>query len=241
MIADKFNSEEELVKAYKQLEREFTKKSQELSQLKKEREESVLASEDDVFSMPELMCLSQEENNLELSDENALIDEQKIEEIGDGLGGCEEEKVEGEPVVSPEIDKTDGDKSQLDVDFREKASRFLRSAPEVKAYSKEIAKVLLENKNLLNCDDPLSVAYSLVRGQEVIKNDGIYRKAQEEKVLSSNNFNDSVDELGNIPSQPKVVDVAILSGRGLGTAPRGVRRRCATLEEAGEEVLKQYF
>lgn len=235
MIADKFNSEEELVKAYKQLEREFTKKSQELSQLKKEREESGKVSEDEASSMSDLMCLSQEENNLELSDENVLMGEQKIE---DDLGSREEEKVETEPIVSPKIDKTDGDKSQLDVDFREKASRFLRSAPEVKAYSKEIAKVLLENKNLLNCDDPLSVAYSLVRGQEVIKNDGVCRKMQEEKDLSTNIINGLA---GDNPIQPKVIDVAILSGRGLGSAPRGVRRRCATLEEAGEEVLKQYF
>lgn len=257
MIANKFNSEEDLVKAYKELEKEFTKKSQELAGLKKEREEYMKKSDAELSREFDEFCPPKgDEEVVSIEQKTFLTDEEweACKTINNEYIPPENENVSSEKgdILSEIFLDDDDAENPLDpdnevlgycynnVEFRKKACEFLNKGGEAKRHAKAIAKVLLQNKDILRCKDPLFVAYTMAVGQDVL--DAVDRGEIEprEKEISRLLLGEKVEPEEKI-HEDKMPDVKLLAGTGFGSAPRGVKRRCATLEEAGEEILKQYF
>ena len=191
-MIEKFENVEEMEKSYQNLEKEFTKKCQELAGLKKE-----------LLSLKEQEA---EENNVPAEPVVALVEEQ-----------AEPEKVE-EPIKNA---------SEFGLDFRAKAGEFLRQNEDAKAYSKEISKILLKDKSLLNCSDPFMVAYAMVLKNEA-KN-----KPKMEEVPVSKKIESVMEDIK--PTVP------LISKEMVGLAPVKTKPKFKTLEDAREELLNRYF
>lgn len=257
MIANKFNSEEELVKAYHQLEKEFTKKSQELASLKREKEERARKSDEELSQEFDEFCPPKEVEEVQPVEQKSFLKDAELEAceaVTSEYIPPEDENIlqENGNISLENFSKDDDAENPLvpnsevlgycynNVEFRKKANEFLNKGGDAKRHAKAIAKVLLQNKDILRCKDPLFVAYTMALGQDVLDKGDRGEVESREKEMS---FLENDEKKGgkDLAIGDKVVDVTLLSGSGVGSAPRGIKRRCTTLEEAGEEVLKQYF
>lgn len=160
-MIEKFADAEQMEKSYENLEKEFTKKCQELSALKKQLEE----------------------------------------------------KTKEEP-KTPEIN----------LEYRAKASEFLSSISDAKEYSKEMSKILLENKEILSLSDPFGVAYAMAKV-----------KKSEEKNEEETKTQPKEEEVREVIKTP----VAPLGVSGF--PPARIKPKFKSLDDAREELISRYF
>lgn len=240
----KFENEEALLKSYTDLEREFTKKCQELSKIKKELACGESASLE--ILEPEV----QGEIKVEEESVNAenVINDGEIADISlDGLdelvAGSEEKR---EEIVEEESTREDCSKNNdikeaesvesnepiFGLDFRVKASEFLRNNEEAKEYAKEISKMLLKDKSLLSCSDPFGVAYALV-----LKEKG---KQVEEKMVEPKN--EIIKEQNAIEKATNKIpaSIGVLGKSASGFSSHRVVQRFRTMEDARSELLRRF-
>lgn len=137
-MVGKFLDEDSLIKSYESLEREFTKKCQELSKLKREMEENVVL-----------------ERLEEASEVDAVGAEEQAMDAGVQLPAPEAQKE-----VLEETDFVIDDKIKAD------ATSFTTKFPEAKELSRDIAKELILNKALLKLDNPFYLAYLIVKDKK---------------------------------------------------------------------------
>lgn len=207
MIVNKFQDEQALISSYKELEKEFTKKCQELARVKQE-----------------LLDKSEQEDELGNEQQDINEDFEPVPQIVVENENVEPEK-EPEKISDVVVEKSVSTQNgQFDIEFRAKVNEFFKNTPEAKEFSKEISKILLADKSLLNCTNPIKVAYLLAKE----KRGETPKERVEEKVVA-------VEDSVNIPN------ITILSNGVLGSAPRREEKRCKSIFEAGEEVIKRYF
>ena len=208
MKLDKFNDAEALEQSYFSLEREFTKKCQELARVKKELELASNSKVEDAEVQEDFVTPENE------SQEPAPIVTQVVEQ---------EPATLIEPVEA-QAPTEDLKQVNFNLDFRARAGEFLQKTQDAKKYAKEMAKILLADKSLLNCADPFAVAYALAVQRE-----------KKDEVKEKNVISEESSPVEVVPN------VSILTSSIQGAAPRGAKKRCSTLSEAGEEILKRYF
>ena len=223
----KFENEEALLKSYSDLEKEFTKKCQELSKLKREVEEREKQVEDDA-----------EAESVELVDANEAVEViDLIEDAGTG-----EEAVLHEIVEAVEGDnKNDcADSSLVDedenVDFnnlivRARANEFLINNTDAREYARDIAKLLMKDKSLMKCADPFQVAYALV----------LKDRRKDERVFEEGTKKESVKEEKNVQEEEIVKPNINLLGRNASVfSPARVVQKFRTMDDAREELLRRF-
>lgn len=225
----KFKGEEELLKGYTNLEKAFTKKCQETSELKRELDalkEKLTESEKDkdieVFSDIEVAQDGEESATIEgdnertIESESAIIKEVIKEENA-------EEVAAGEKVV--EFKGEDDGLNFSSSKFKSDVIRFLTKTPDAKLYLSEIGKILLENRALLTTASPVETAYFIAKGKMA--------KENSEKIdLNAKTF--SVKESTDAKVYPKLI-----SGRSEGFGTRE-RKKYGSFEDARADLLK-YF
>lgn len=205
----KFKDEEGLVKGYESLEKEFTKKCQELSDAKKRISElegikASYSSDTYVGETPEI-----------------------TQTLNEGEQNYNSEEVVEEPVVeenSATSIKEKPENSQFGVDFRARVVKFLSSNPDAKGYIKDISKILLSEKGLMNTSDPLMTAYLIAKGKapkEVIVEE---KQAPKEEVKKAQKV------------YPRVLGDVYATSFGVGTS-----KKYSSFEDARNDLLTKYF
>lgn len=226
----KFENEEALLKSYGDLEKEFTKKCQELSKVKKELEEvKKPLIEDDVDTLESADDLTLEAIGDDATAVGEVVKEQEVAEPHEIIESVEEagEKIEIEENLVAEEGVEKFDK----LDFRAKANEFLLNNSDARAYSKEIAKLLMKDKSLLSCSDPFQVAYALV-----LKERNERGKIETPKPVSEENFKDEITD-----TREKTRDIVSLLGRKTASAkPLRVVQKFRTMDDARAELLRRF-
>lgn len=203
-MLEKFSCAEELEKSYMNLEKEFTKKCQELASLKKELVESVGVNEPVLDENEPLEDeVQHEEVCVEAEDNSSLCDEKVLENLHE--------------------------KSVFGVDFRAKAGEFLKNNDDAKQYAKDISKLLIKDKSLLNCSDPFMVAYAMVL------KDQLKSKPQVDDVCETEDLKEVV------PKKSSVEVLPLISKTMVGGAPFKSKPKFRTLEDARNELMNRYF
>ncbi len=178
----KFSSVEELEKAYQNLEKEFTKKSQTLKKLLKEKEES------DAHS-----CGSQEE-------------------------------------VLPFFERED---------WEQNLQEFLQENPKAKPHAKEISKMVMEDKDLQNANNPLLFAWQkwLTKNykdkNDYLLDESFYDELLHNEKLKNKIITNYIKEINSRDETPPIMNFGF----------SGVQKnnyKSTTLEEA-KELAKKIF
>lgn len=146
-MLNKFESVEEMEKSYESLEREFTRKCQELSRVKKELEER---------AGDEGKCEAEAIDGV-IVDESGEVEEPQLASVE-----TESEK----ELAENKVDAVQDSSVAFGVELRARAGEFLAKFPEARGYAKEISKAILADPSLLRCDEPFVVAYALVKASE---------------------------------------------------------------------------
>ena len=226
----KFENEEALLKSYGDLEKEFTKKCQELSKVKKELEEvKKPLTEEDVDTLESAEDLTLEAIGDDATAVGEVVKEQEVVEPHEIIDRVEEagEKIEIEENLVTEEGVEKFDK----LDFRAKANEFLLNNSDARVYSKEIAKLLMKDKSLLSCSDPFQVAYALV-----LKERNERGKIETPKPVSEENFKDETTDM-----REKTSDIVSLLGRKTASAkPLRVVQKFRTMDDARAELLRRF-
>lgn len=197
MGLDKFSSAEALENSYRELEKEFTKKCQELAKVRNE-----LENQKNINGVDGVEKLEEENISQPVLSE-VVAEEAKVEEVPQT------------PIETPS--------SPFNLEFRAKVNEFLNNFPQAREYAREISKILLTDRSILNCSNPFKVAYLLAK-ENSFKPEPIKKEeVKNEEIVSV------------LPS------VSILSGSIVGSAPRRENIRHKSIADAGNEVLKRYF
>ena len=222
----KFENEEALLKSYGDLEREFTKKCQELSRVRKELELRVGETKvsEDVEANEAVEEISQNE---ELVDFVESLHEQEVEpQITEPVVDDEARQL-GIMEVEPEKAVSVGD----NLIFRAKANEFLLNNSDAAGYSREIAKVLMKDKSLLSCADPFQVAYALV-----LKNKKDEVKSNEKEIVTEEKKQQVYDSgVGR-----EAVGVSLLGKNRSAFSPARIVQKYKTMDDAREELLRRF-
>jgi len=218
MLANKFNDEKALVESYQKLEREFTKKCQELSRLKQDLENKESEVEEVLSDVP----MEEEFIEVVLPEGVDTTPIETVETIKEESVETGKEEIAEPSRVEEVVASTQNE--YFNLDFRAKAGEFMQKSPEAKPYAKEISKILLQDRSLLNCSDPFAVAFALA-----LKN---CKKTENEPAVEDTKAENELKQL------PKV---SVLSGGVIGLAPRENKKKFSSISDAGEEVLKRFF
>ena len=227
----KFENEEVLLKSYGDLEKEFTKKCQELSRVKKELEDARQG-------FGEMQTDEIQKTDLIESEITSQPVEEVVEDAELTMNLLEEEKCEQE-VETDEVSQTDewasgtNDSVQFDkLGFRLKANEFLAENSEARAYTKEIAKVLLSDKSLLSCADPFKVAYALVLKDKSSVLADVHPIKEGEMEKSDSRDNEELKKIN--PS------VSLLGRKTSTVAPIRVVQKYRTMDDARAELMRRF-
>lgn len=234
----KFENEEALLKSYGDLEKEFTKKCQELSRVKKElemreSEKQVECDEDDNGTIVIANDAGEDAGQPVEGEEvataetvNTLENEEFFEpEMTENLDGDVDNLTGGQ-------DLSRGDNLALDnLLVRAKANEFLISNADAREYARDIAKVLLSDKSLLSCSDPFGVAYALVlkNKQKIDKN---------EVKVQENLAKIPIEKQGEELNTKSTIS---LLGKNLATfSPARVVQKYRTMDDARAELMRRF-
>ena len=169
----KFKDADSLLSAYNCLQAEFTKKCQKLSELSKQMEElnannnANFNAENNAEKNFEIGLDGQNlkaEQNENLAEQNMKSENLNLKEVKDNIsltggelskssGNSENEKAENLPIFESK-------------DWKDKVSAFLIENSEAKQYSGEIAKEIMENKELQSSPYALELAWGKVMQKE---------------------------------------------------------------------------
>ena len=229
----KFNSPEELKAGYISLEKEFTKKCQELSAVKKEMEKELIKMEASVID--ELALASENLDDLasEVLDGESMADEQiaESEEIIEFNSEAEEvgekiEKVE-EPITSSEVEEKNKKPYEFGLKFRNDVIKFLSKFPDAKNYMKEISKILLKDKSLLSSSEPIKYAYFMAKG----KAEDSKKEDEKHSEIAAKNSSSQIEQ----KSYPRLLGA---SRAGFGGA---ASKKYSSFEDARADLISRYF
>ena len=216
----KFSSEEELLKGYENLEKEFTKKCQELSLLKKEQEAQKSQSED--LASLDNLCERKEGEEEKLEEANLPLDK----------SSCQDD-------FASAIQKEENLQNKEASFNRVQALELLLSRPDAKEYSREIAKELIVNKSLKNADNPFFMAYLIVKDrmggcekqtEKSIKNEEKHQKTETKLKETEENSKKTEDVFPSLLLGTK--------GDGIGVP---YRKKYSSLEDARADLINRYF
>ena len=233
----KFENEEALLKSYGDLEKEFTKKCQELSRVRKELE------------MRE--CERQVEV-IEDKNEETVVANDAGEEVREALGNEDAEvgsfnDIERDMANGPEIiESSDGVVEDLAVVqdmpsaenlafdnllVRAKANDFLISNADAREYARDIAKVLLADKSLMACSDPFTVAYALVLKNKQHENKNEVKKQENLAKLPLKKEDEDIKSKAT---------VSLLSRNIASFSPARVVQKYRTMDDARAELMRRF-
>lgn len=226
MLINKFNSEEALCESYQKLEKEFTRKCQELAKVKKELEEKIEKQETFISSEPEFEEVVLPAGLEEVSGDNETLNNESVTTSESVVSNQIEEVVDR--VNEDKKETTTTQNEYFNLDFRAKAGEFMQKTPKARAFAKEISKILLTDKTLLNCSDPFGVAFALALKNASEKNSELktseVKEGEEEQVVTP---------------QMIIPKISVLSSGVIGTSPRETKKRFNSISDAGEEILKR--
>ena len=228
----KFENEEALLKSYGDLEREFTKKCQELSKLKKEfaeldtkgSDEIVVDNEEKVSAEEAVDEIEPRATNVEVVDEEISHDLILNNAIKNDVDEDADEKKEP-------LEKRELDESFNNLLVRAKANEFLLNNIEARAYSREIAKVLMKDKSLLSCSDPFQVAYALVLKDKQSRGTSTSHEPALNGVVEVKE--ESVDST-------KIGGVSLLGRNHSVFSPARIVKKYRNIDDARDELIRRF-
>lgn len=218
-MSGKFLNEESLIKSYENLEREFTKKCQELSRLKKEISESEIKKDENVKN---------KEDSQQKVDE-ALIEaveevEEKIEKEQDEASGNGEDvtlEKKNEDSIQTEKVKTIISRSVAEK-LKKGAEELFEKYPESVNLKKEITQELLNSRELLSHQSPFYLAYLIVKDKMKLKEKPIKNEEKQDKISAEDVF------------------PAIMGGsKGGFSSP--AKKKYSSFEDARGDLISRYF
>lgn len=221
----KFSSEQELLRSYESLEKEFTKKCQELGRLKKEQEAQDTNSKDLLEKVDNLdsVCATSE---AEAGEDKKTYPPAKVEEFANLASALnKEEKAEkGEHFYD-----------------RAQALELLLSRPDAKNYSREIAKELIINKSLQSAENPFFMAYLIVKDRM-----GENEKTKENSIKSEEKQQKTETKLDKLSALQNDGDIfssfpALLKGTKSDGVGVPYRKKYTSLEDARGDLINRYF
>lgn len=177
--AKKFSSVEELEKAYQNLEKEFTKKSQQLKRLQKENCDADISSEENVL-----------------------------------------------PFFEQE-------------DWGIKVQNFLQENPKAKQHAKEISKIVMEDKDLQNANNPLLIAWqkwltkNYKEKDDYLEDEQFFEEICQNEKVKQKIITNYLNEIKTCDETPPISNFGF---SGVETKAR----KTTTLEEA-KELAKKIF
>ncbi len=193
MNMGKFKSVQALMDAYNNLQAEFTKKCQKLSQLQKDKTNSALSDLD-------LQEIADFENNLTKNDVKQLKNEEKtdyIEENGEIIEKNEKEKEKAISINSTEkveFQSAEGLNKDASVENagQQQLDKFLESNFDAKLYEEEIKKRFPACKE--KCSDPYQVAWAEVLLSSLKEGDKLSDPLINQYVLSDERVKNKIIE-----------------------------------------------
>lgn len=208
----KFKDAKSLLEAYNSLEKEFTRKSQELSRVLKENQQEKLVKNNTEDKTNQF----ENENSPSQKSEASPTNEKSASENG-------EELVYKKP------------------DWKSNVVDFFTAHPEAKTYAKEMSKVILANPSIAKSKDCLMLAYKLSLSEkfqepaQLSKNEDFLKKyiignERAEQLIIDNYINSL--KTRNVPPE-------VLTGKTtnvVATPPK----KYASIKEAGEELRKMF-
>lgn len=248
--SEKFKDSTSLLKSYRELEREYTKKCQELSKFRK-LGERVILSKDESPSVSQILAKA---SNLERENPDSKV---KVldEPVSEPFEGMEEESEKSSfdpnPSKIPTLEnlqndinfdskslKNDENMRIFEKDgWKERVFEFFESHPDSKKFAREIAKTLQSDGGISKLDNALEIAYAIAKSKN---------SKEPESLLEDESF-----VLNNILKNPKIKSQIIAeyvdensmrkTAPPLGGATGGImlssRRKISSLEDARRHLL----
>ena len=247
----KFNDAKSLEKAYIELERDYTRKCQELASYKKlnfrevnfKEGESIkdiltdeLKNSESLDGREQVPEISAENDNLPSEEKvlNETSGDEKVENSSEIVENSDEKVENGTKIVeNHKIYESD--------DWNEKVLDFFMSHPDAKEISGDIAKVLYDDEGISKLSNGLEVAYSLARSKRLVSPEKVLSdpKFIEEKVITSDEIKERVLDsfLGGIINRNNSIPAyGVKSGGSFVSSPKKIK----TLEDARDILLRHF-
>lgn len=228
----KFKDEESLVKGYENLEKEFTKKCQELGEIKKRVKDLGV----------DLGTIFNGENN-----EKGTTEETVILEPSEEVKGCECDNLDKTKINEVEAEKREkiekeaeivGKNPQINMEnFKSEVAAFLEKEPDAKNYIKDISKILIKDKSLFNTDSPLKIAYMMAKS---LASEFKSKQANKEDVNNEKVDEESTGGEKTVEKKSALVYPTFLGGGGSKFGFR-TNKKYSSFEDARADLISRYF
>ena len=261
----KFNDAISLFEGYVNLEKAYTKKCQEANNLKRQlSEQSVLVSGVDALNrengQDEVVGGDENKNSMAVKGFVQNCEQESADVMPTNGVKSDADKGEIYDTKSGEIGLNESEKSNEDLvenscyerfkrpEWRKSVAKFFAEVPEAKLLKREIANIILHDKELQNDDNCLQIAYERITknrpasvGEEIAESEQpLKQKAHEEdfdpnKEITLSEYLQLVAE--RKVSAPKFL-VEMTGGRSIGLTPQ---KKISSIAEAGDYLMKNYF
>lgn len=259
----KFSDATSLFEGYVNLEKAYTKKCQEANNLKRQ-----LESKGEDLQGNSVENKTNESAFKRESDKQLLEVSEKVVGGEVEVGGFSENSIESDvdkseiyDTKSDEIGLNESEKSNEDFvenscyerfkrpEWRKSVAKFFAEVPDARLLKREIANLILNDKELQNDDNCLQIAYERIaknkpaslRGEKVENNE----QPLKQKALNGDfdpNKEITLSEYLRLVAERKVSApkflVEMTGGRSIGLTPQ---KKIRSLAEAGDYLMKNYF